>query len=83
MKAELIRIGNSRGIRLPKPLIEQCDLGDTVEMVVEGGCLVISRAHVPRQGWDEAFRAAAPSNDDPLLLDAVTPNKFDREDWKW
>ena len=83
MKAELVRIGNSRGIRLPKPLIEQCHLGNTVEMIVKDGCLVISRAHVPRQGWDEAFRAAPPREDDPILLDAVTPNQFDREDWKW
>ncbi len=83
MKAELVRIGNSRGIRLPKPLIEQCQLGDTVEMVVEEGRLVISPAHVPRQGWDEAFRAAPPSENDQLLLKAVRPNRFDREDWKW
>jgi antitoxin MazE len=83
VKAELVRIGNSRGIRLPKPLIEQCHLGDTVEIVVEDGCLVISRAYVPRQGWEEAFRAAPPCEGDPLLLDAVMPNQFDREDWKW
>ena len=42
MKADLVRIGNSRGIRIPKPLIEQCGLGDTVELRVDQHCLVIS-----------------------------------------
>ncbi len=58
MKTELVRIGNSRGIRIPKPIIEQCRLGDKVEMRVEDDRVVISSERAPRQGWDEAFRAA-------------------------
>jgi antitoxin MazE len=42
MRTELVRIGNSRGIRIPKPLIQQCGLGDTVELRVENDCLVIA-----------------------------------------
>ncbi len=42
MKTELVRIGNSRGIRIPKPLIEQCGLGNNVELRVENDSLVIS-----------------------------------------
>ena len=83
MKTALVRIGNSRGIRIPKPIIEQCRLGDRVEMRVEDDRVVISSERAPRQGWDEAFRAAGPAEDDRLLLESLPPNKFDREEWKW
>lgn len=82
MKTELVRIGNSRGVRIPKLLIEQCGLGDTVELRVKDHCLVISPQHGFRQGWEEAFRAAGPV-DDEILLEITEPNKFDREEWQW
>jgi len=83
MKTELIQIGNSRGIRIPKPLIEQCGLGDMVELRVENGCLVISPERRPRQGWEEAFCAAGPAIHDELLLGAADPSEFDRTEWQW
>ena len=83
MKTELVQIGNSRGIRIPKPLIEQCALGDTVELRVENDCLVISSERKPRQGWEEAFRVASPAIHDELLLQAVEPSEFDRKEWQW
>jgi len=83
MRAELVRIGNSRGVRIPKPLIEQCGLGDTVELRVENDCLVISPERRPRQGWEEAFQAAGPAADDELLLETGAPNEFDRKEWQW
>lgn len=83
MKTELVRIGNSRGIRIPKPLIEQCRLDDTVELRVEDERLVISRGRTPRQGWEEAFRAGASAKREALLLADVPPNRFDGEEWTW
>ncbi|RPJ28928.1 MAG: AbrB/MazE/SpoVT family DNA-binding domain-containing protein [Planctomycetaceae bacterium] len=83
MRVELVRIGNSRGIRIPKPLIEQCGLGDTVELRVENNCLVIAPERQLRQGWDMAFRSAGASANDEILLEAVPPNEFDREEWRW
>jgi antitoxin MazE len=83
MKTELVRIGNSRGVRIPKPLIEQCRLGDTVELRVENDCLVISPERRPRQGWAEAFAAASPAVRDELLLEGAGPNAFDRKEWQW
>jgi len=83
MRAELVRIGNSRGVRIPKPLIEQCGLGDTVELRVENDCLVISPERRPRQGWEEASRAAGPGADDEFLLETGAPNEFDRKEWQW
>ena len=83
MRTELVRIGNSRGIRIPKPLIEQCGLRSTVELRVENDRLVISPGRHPRQGWGEAFRAAKPVVHDQLLLETAEPNEFDRKEWQW
>jgi antitoxin MazE len=83
MKIELVRIGNSRGIRIPKPLIEQCGFQNSVEVRVENHDLVISPSRRPRDGWEEAFRAAGPSANDELLLDALPANQFDGEEWQW
>lgn len=82
MKAELTRIGNSRGIRLPKPLIAECGLGDVVELRVTPAGLVIAPHRPPRSGWKQAF-AAAGSADDGVLLAEVPANVFDSEEWKW
>jgi antitoxin component of MazEF toxin-antitoxin module len=71
MKAELVRIGNSRGLRIPKPLIEQCGLGKTVELRVENDRLIISPGRQPRQGWDEAFRGANGQNPRPVAKSAT------------
>jgi len=68
VKVQLVRIGNSRGIRIPEPILEQCELQGTVELHVENDHLVISPGHTFREGWGEAFRAAGPSTNDELLL---------------
>ncbi len=83
MKIELVRIGNSRGVRIPKTVIEQCGFGKTVELRVENDCLIISPERRPRQGWEKAFRAAGLSVDDQLLLKEREPNKFDHKEWRW
>jgi antitoxin MazE len=83
MKVELVRIGNSRGIRIPKPILEQCGFEDAVELRVENDRLVIAQPRRPRQGWEEAFLAAGPSTHDELPLETLPPNQFDREDWRW
>ena len=82
MRANLIRIGNSRGIRIPKPLLEQAGLGATVELLAEKGRLVIRPDRSPRQGWEEAFAAVAEHGDDGALLGKIA-NAFDRDEWTW
>ncbi|MFY9660675.1 MAG: AbrB/MazE/SpoVT family DNA-binding domain-containing protein [Terriglobales bacterium] len=83
MKTELVRIGNSRGIRIPKPFIEQCGLGETVDLRVADDCLIISPERKPRHGWDGAFQASNHSAQDELLLEAAEPNEFDHKEWRW
>jgi antitoxin MazE len=84
MKAKLVRIGNSRGIRLPKSVIEQASLGDEVELDVRGGQIVIRAKKDPREGWEEACRRMHEAGEDQLI-DAPLPSltKFDDEDWEW
>ena len=83
MKAELVRIGNSRGVRIPKPIIEQCGLGDTVELRVNNDCLVISPTSCPRQDWEQQFRAAGSSENVEILMKGAEPTEFDRKGWRW
>ena len=82
MRARLIRIGNSRGVRLPKPLIEEAGLGDEVELRVRGGVVEIAPAARPRAGWAEAARRMREAGEGGLL-DAPPPTRFDREEWRW
>ena len=79
MKTRLVRIGNSRGLRLPKPLLEQAGLEDEVEIRVEQGALVIAPVATPRAGWAEAAAKFGPS----VLLDAPSATRFDDEEWAW
>lgn len=83
MRAELIRIGNSRGVRIPKPVIEQCGFGDVVELRVENDRLIVSPERSVRQGWAEKFRAAGQVEADELLLESMQPNDFDSKEWRW
>jgi len=81
-KTRIVRIGNSRGIRVPKVLLDQAELPDEVELHAEPGRLVVQGVRRPRTGWVEAARAMAEARHDGLL-DAPSPTHFDREEWEW
>lgn len=83
MKARIIPIGNSQGIRIPKPVLEQSGLGEEVEIEVQPGEIVIRAGNRPRQGWDEAFRAMAEAGDDEILDGDHSTTKWDQEEWEW
>jgi antitoxin MazE len=72
MKVAIIRIGNSRGVRLPKTVLDQLGFGAEAELEVEDGRVTISPLNAPRRGWAEAFAAesAALSEEDSDWLDA-------------
>jgi antitoxin MazE len=82
MRGRIVRVGNSRGVRLPKPLLEESGLPEEVEIHAEPGRIVIESAARPRAGWAEAARAMAAREEDDLL-DAPTPTAFDAEEWTW
>ena len=82
MKANLVAIGNSRGVRIPKAILEQTGLQGEVEIEVQGSQIVIRSAHRPRAGWAEAFSRMAAAGDD-TLLDASRPTEWDQSEWEW
>lgn len=82
MKARLVRIGNSRGIRLPKPLIEQAGLTDEVELQVQAGAITIRAARGVRAGWEEAAKLMR-ARDDDRLIDPPVATRFDEDEWEW
>ena len=82
MKARLVRIGNSRGIRLPKPLIEQAGLTDEVELRIQAHTITIRPVKGARAGWAEAARLMRARGND-RLLDPPTPTRFDEDEWEW
>lgn len=84
MKTALIRIGNSRGVRIPKAFLEECRLQDEVDLEVQDDHLVIRAAARPRMGWDEAFRRMSERGDDALLDEGSLPStKWDTTEWEW
>ncbi len=84
MKANLVRIGNSKGIRIPRALIEQYQFGDVVELEPRRGQLLIRPAKKPRQGWDESFARMARLGDDGLIDHGrIGSSKWDRTEWVW
>jgi antitoxin MazE len=82
MKSRLIRIGNSRGVRLPKPLIEEAGLDEEVEVQIRGNTLVITSPRQPRAGWAEAAQEMRERGED-LPLDGPASTRFDDEEWRW
>lgn len=81
MKARLIRIGNSRGVRIPKAVIDQVGLGGDIELQVQGNRVVITAASPPRTGWAVAAKQLA--TESRGLLDVLSPTCFDENQWRW
>ncbi len=78
----IVRIGNSRGIRVPKLLLDRAALSEEVEIQAEPGRLVVRGVKRPRAGWAVAARAMHERMDD-VELDVPTTSRFDRSGWKW
>lgn len=82
MRAKLISIGNSRGVRLPKPLIREVGLTDEVEIRVREKRIEISPVTGTRSGWAEAARLLHNRNED-ASLDQSASTHFDETEWTW
>ena len=83
-KTRIVKIGNSQGIRIPKPLLHQAELGEEVELEVQDGQIVVRPAQVPRRGWDEQFAKMAGRGDDRLLdSEIVGLTSWDTDEWEW
>ncbi len=84
MKTHVVRIGNSQGSRIPKPLLEQTGLQGEVEITAEDDSLVIRPIKRPRDGWAAAFQAMAQRGDD-AVVDSLPPtlSSWHEEEWEW
>jgi antitoxin MazE len=84
MRVRLVRIGNSRGIRIPKCLLDQLGFDANVDLEVRDGRLVVSAAKSVREGWNEAFAAMAARGEDRLVHgDPLPATDWDDEAWEW
>jgi len=82
MRTRIVAIGNSRGVRIPKTMLEHAALGEDVELRAEPGRIVIESADRPRAGWADAAAAMHAAGDD-TLSDAPTATIFDEQEWEW
>lgn len=78
MEISVINIGNSRGIRLPKTILERYKITDKIELVFEKGYIILKPKAEPRSGWDQAFKKMRENGDNQLLIDDV----FDDENFE-
>jgi antitoxin MazE len=84
MNLDLIDIGNSKGIRLPKPVIEACGIEKTMQLVIEDGKIIITPIKALRAGWNDAFKKPKTDKLDSVITEfSEISNDFDQNDWTW
>ena len=84
VRTRIVKIGNSQGIRIPKLLLEQTNLGEEVELELLEDRIVVRSVHRARLGWSDALKSMAERGEDGLLEgDTMVPNAWDEEDWVW
>ena len=85
VKTNIVKIGNSHGIRIPKLLLEQIGLMGQVEVEAQSHQLVVRPiVRTIREGWAEKFQEMAARGDDELLDEAIfTASEWDKKEWQW
>jgi antitoxin MazE len=81
MKAQIIQIGNSQGIRIPKAILEETKISGEIELEVCPEGILIRNIKKPRSDWDVAFKALAETDDDLSVTESATG--FQKKDWQW
>ena len=81
MDVSVIPIGNSKGIRLSKTLIEKYNIKDTVELVLEKEYIILKPKAEPRKGWEKAFKEMHEAGDDKSFMNDVFEDES-FEEWK-
>lgn len=81
MEISVIKIGNSRGLRLSKEILTRYKIKDKVELVFEKGYIILKPKSEPRKGWEEAFKRMHEQGDDDLLMDDLFEDE-DFEEWQ-
>ena len=71
MEISIVNIGNSKGIILPKRILEKYSIGDKIEIFLEKDYIILKPKVEPRKGWEKAFKKMHENGDDQLLMDDV------------
>ena len=71
METSIIKIGNSKGLRLSKTILEKYDIKDKVELILEKGHIILKPLKSPRKNWEQEFEKMHSNNDDKLLFNDV------------
>jgi antitoxin MazE len=78
MEISIISIGNSKGIRLSKTIIEKYNFQDTIELILEKGYIILKPKTKARKGWEKSFKKMNECGDDKILIsDVFTDESFD------
>lgn len=83
MRARVIKIGNSQGLRIPKPILEQTGIMDDVEIEVEKNRIIIRPVKNARESWDTAFKKMGDKGDDEPIIDDSISHSWDEKKWQW
>jgi len=83
MRARIIKIGNSQGLRIPKPILDQTGIMDEVEIEVEKNQIIIRPIKNVREGWEAAFKEMGEKGDDEPIIDENISHSWDEEEWQW
>ena len=85
MKTKIIRIGNSQGVRIPKPLIEESGITEEIEMILRDDEIVLRSAETIRKDWEASFEKMTEQGDDVLLdqEEIEKPSDWDEAEWTW
>ena len=75
METSIIKIGNSKGLRLSKTILEKYDIKEKVDLILEKDRIIIVPHQEPRKGWDKAFKKMLLNKDDKLIVDDVFPDE--------
>jgi antitoxin MazE len=81
MEVSVVKIGNSRGIRFSKTIIERYNIRDTVDLILDKGQIIIKPLFKPRKGWDKAFMEMHANGDDKLIIPDIFVEE-NLEEWK-
>lgn len=81
METKIIKIGNSKGLRLSKTVLDKYEIKDTIQMILEEDCIILKPIPNPRIGWGKEFKKMHERGDDQLLIDDIFEEE-QLEEWK-
>ncbi len=83
IRSQLVKIGNSQGVRIPKLMLEKLDFSNGIELVILDKQLIVRSKRIPRQGWAEKFKRMQELGEDTLLDPEIIETTWEKEEWQW